>query len=265
MSVRISGNKISLRRTTNLPTSYADFTVCLFAKLDTAHSTYTSNLVYSQDASGANAEQILVKGGSGLALIGADSYESNLTSTIATLTAGGASGDNWFFAAMRGSAAGAAGLKFYHRPVGGSMSDQTLTNTPGAAAMVALQIGDAPFNPGQFGVDAWWFDGYIAHVKVYSRALSDAEVLAESGQASPVSTTGLLSYHAFTAAALADALDPQQGTGSFVAYTSDPAMSTDNPVLVANPTFSGTVTLPGSLVLQSQGVPPVFFRTFMRK
>ena len=264
MSVRISGNKIALLRTANLPSSYTNFTICLFAKLATAQPTYTSNIIYSQDTGGANAESLLVKGGSGLALVGADSYESTLTPTIATLTAGGASGSNWFFAAMRGSAAGANGLKFYHRPVGGSMSSQLLTNTPGTSAMEYLLLGDAPFDPGAFGVAAWWFDGYIAHVKVYNRVLSDAEVLTESGQASPVSTTNLMSYHAFTSSVLADALVPQQGTGAFVANTSNPSMSTDNPNLVANPTYSGSVTLPGILTINGGGAPPVFSRLSIR-
>ncbi len=265
MSIRISGNKVSLRRTANLPSSYANFTVCLFAKLATARATHTANLLYTQTTAGEHAEQILVKGGSGLALIGADSYESTATPTIATLTAGGASGSNWFFTAMRGSAAGAGGLKFYHRPVGGSMVDQTIVNSPGAAGVGVMQLGDSPFDPGAFGVEAWWFDGYIAHAKVYNRALSDAEVLAESGQASPVSTAELLSYHAFTADAIADALVAQQGTGSFFAFTTAPSMSTDNPVLVANPTYSGTVTLPGLLTLQAEGVPPVLSRLLSRR
>lgn len=261
MSLRISGDKLALRRTANLPASFANFTICLFAKLGTARSTFTSNLLYTQvDAPSTRAEQILVKGGSGLALIGADSYEANVTSTVATLTAGGASGVNWFFTAMRGAAAGAGGLRFYHKPISGSIVNQSITNSPGAHPMTVMQLGDAPFAAGDFGVPGWWFDGYIAHVKIYDRALSDAEVETEAGQGSPVSTAGLLSYHAFTAAAVADALLPQQGTGSFSAWTSNPTMSTDNPDIAANPAYSGTVTIPGKLILAAGGGSPLFSR-----
>jgi hypothetical protein len=125
-------------------------------------------------------------------------------------------------------------------------------------------FGDAPFAPEAYGVPFWFFDGFIAHIKIWDRALSDAEIDAEATQGAPVSTTDRISYHTLTEVDLATCLTPQQGTGDFVAYTSNPAVNADNPVFAANPVYSGAITLPGVLNIASGGAPPVLTR-FLRR
>lgn len=266
MSIRISGNKLAIGRTVNLPTSHANFTICLFAKLATAHSTYHSHIAYTQSTGGSHAQSIQVRGGGGLSLIGTDSYESNESSVIATLTDGAASGEGWFFTALRGNAAGADGMKVYHKPVvGGSMASATFFNSPGSAGFDALRFGDAPFDPGQFGIDAWWFDGYIAGLKIYNSSLSDAAVAAEAAQLAVADGTNLISYHAFSSMTLATALAPTSGSGTFSAFTSDPTTSADNPVFATNPVYSGSVQLPNELVIVTTGAPPPITQFFLRR
>lgn len=245
MSLRITGNKLSLRRTTALPTSFAAFTIIMYTKLAVARPTHNAHLLYAQTPGGSIAQALQLRGVSGTELRAADNYESTLSASAGTLPAGLASGQGWFGTALRGTAAGAGGMQALHKPVGtGSLSVQAVANTAGASAWDSLQVGDAPFAPGEFGVAAWWTDCFIAHLKIYNRALSDAEVTAEMNQAAPASTTGLLSYHSFAAAAIGDALAPQQGSGTFSVFTSAPSMSPDMPVFSAVPTLTLTDNLP---------------------
>jgi hypothetical protein len=145
------------------------------------------------------------------------------------------------------------------------MSSATLTNTPGANAWEAVLFGDSQIAAGAFGVPFRFFDGYIAHIKIWDRALSDAEVAAEATQGAPVSTTDRISYHTLTEVDLATCLTPQQGTGDFVAYTGNPTVSADNPVFATNPVMSGSVTLPSELVVATAGVPMMIYRTLFRR
>jgi hypothetical protein len=232
MSIRFSGDKQALRRTANLPTSHAAFTILGFAKLANAQAGNSSKIVYTQDPGGFNAETLQVDGGTALRVV--DSWGSNPSTDIATLAAGGASGVGWFGFALVGTAAGASGLKGAHKPVSsGTYTTRTVTNSPGAAGFEALQFGDSPV------AGANWFDGLIAHLKIYDRALSDAEIQAEFAQGAPASSTGLISYHSFSDPTLATALIPDSGAGAFTIPTNNPSTSTDNPVFAAPPTLTG--------------------------
>ena len=258
MSIRISGDKLAIRRTTDLPAAFDDFTVTLCVKLQTARPTHVAHMIYAQSTGGAHAEAVFAGGAAGLSVLGADSYQSTVSAELGQLVAGGSAGENWYFVAMRGSAAGAGGLKFYFKPVvGGVMQTQTITNSPGAAGWSFLILGDAPFDLGAFGTAAWWFDGYLAHCKVYDRALSDAEVSAEAAQGTVASATDLISYHSFSSMTLATALTPDSGSGAFTAFQSNPTTSADNPVFASNPVYSGTAQIPGGLSVVGSGAPQI--------
>jgi hypothetical protein len=258
MSLRIAGDKLALRRTTNLPASFAAFTIIMAVKQIVARPTHSAYLAYMQQTGGANAEGLVLKGTNGDELFGSDAYEANFTASVATLPIGGAAGTNWRGVAIRGSAAGAGGLKVYHKPIGGggSLVSQTVTNTPGTGGFEALNIGDAAFNAGDFGVPGWWPDVCIAHLKIYDRALSDAEVEAEMGSATVVSSTGLITYHSFSNANIATAVVPDTGTGTFDYYTSAPSMSTDMPVYSSVNTLTLLDTLPSTGGSLAKPTPP---------
>lgn len=260
MSVYINGDKKSLRRTVNLPTSCAAFTVCGFVKAVSGQtSPQEPHLLYVQDSDGANAETLYLGGTGNLQLFGADSYGTNNTAAAGTLTAGGGSGANWYFVGLRGTAAGAGGLKATFKPVGsGSMVHQTTTNSPGTKAVSAIQIGDLPFG------STYWADALYAHWMVYDRALSDAEMSTQAGQAAPANTTNLISYHSFSGTDVNAAMVPTTGSGTFSFFNSAPLMSTDNPVFSGNPVYSGSLNLPTAQVLAYSGIPPVLYKRFFR-
>lgn len=239
MSVRFTGDKTALRRTVNLPAAHSAFTVCGFGKLLVAAPSRTANIVYTQ--SPASSETVFLQSGTGTSLRASDDYGASSSAEVASLTAGGAEGSNWFYFALVGLAAGANGLRLYHKPVGtASPTFVSLTNTPGTAQFDVLQLGDAPFGT------TFWYDGLLAHLKVYNRALSESEVAAEATQGAPVSSTNLISYHSFSNSSIATAVAPDAGTGTFFYFTSAPSTSTDMPVFVSPPSLEGEDDLPES-------------------
>lgn len=256
MSIRINGDKEALRRTTSLPTSHAAFTICACFKLEAGSGTREAHLMYTQNTGAAHAESLFLTGSGGTTLRGADSYGTTSTADVANVPSGGADGTNWFFAALVGVGSGANGLRAYHKPIGsGSLTFQSVTNSPGTSGFEVIQFGDLPFGT------TYWFDGYIAHLKVYNRALSDAELAAEAASAAPVTTADLLSYHSFSSGTLATALAPDQGSGTFTTFTSDPTTDADMPVFTVTPTLSLMDTLPASAGLVRPGAPTILTAT----
>jgi hypothetical protein len=151
---------------------------------------------------------------------------------------------------MVGTASGANGLRLYHGAIGGTPTSLTHTNSGGTQGFEAIQFGDLPY-----GTDEW-FDGLLAHLKVWDTALSATEIEAEFGRATPARTSNLISYHSFSNATLATALIPDTGTGTFDVFTANPSTSTDMPVFASGPTLSGTDTLP-----EREGVAPTIITT----
>lgn len=244
MSIRFTGADQGLSRTANLPSTHTAFTIYGFAKLSTPHPTFNSYICYTQGAVTTTAETVMLKGATGTELLVSDNYESTYSPVVANVTTG-----QWFFWAMVGTASGAGGLSLYYKPVGsGSLLSTSVTNTPGTEAMAAMLLGDAPsgFPPNTWGPAEWWFDGWVAHLGIYNRALSAIELATQASQAAPASATNLLSYHSFVGTDLTAALAPTQGTGSFsLAQTTAPQISSDNPTFGAGaPTLTGSDTLP---------------------
>lgn len=251
MSIRFTGDKTAARRITNLPTAHNAFTICGFAKLLVAGTAREATILYTQNASSSSAQTASLATGAGTSLRAGDNYGGTFSSGVATVTAGGASGANWFFFAMVGLGSGANGMRVYHGAVSGTPTYVAHTNTGGTEGFEAIQLGDLPY-----GTDGW-FDGLIAHLKVYDRVLSDADLLAEAGRGDPASSTNLISYHSFSNATLATALLPDTGSGAFYAFTSNPTTSTDMPVFsTTGPTLTGDDTLP-----QLSGVAPTIITT----
>jgi hypothetical protein len=244
MSIQFTGDKTALRRTTSLPSAHNAFTLCGFAKLLTAAPSRQATIAYTQTASltSSTAEAALLAGASGTGLRAGDNYYGTFSPDVATVTAGGASGANWFFWALVGVGYGAAGLRIYHKPVGsGSLAFQSVFNSAIASptdrtAFSSIQFGDAPYGT------SYWFNGLLAHLKVYNRALSSLELTAEAGQGAPVSTVSLLSYHSFSDASISTAIEPNQGFGSFGYFSSAPSTSTDMPIFGS--VLTGLDTLP---------------------
>ena len=260
MSVYFNGDKKALRRTSNLPASCANFTACGFVKVINAQPGQEPHLFFTQSAGGGHAETLYMGGASALELKAADSWGNTSSATVATLTAGGGTQTNWNFVGIRGTSAGAGGLKATHKPVGsGSIAHQTVTNSPGAVGMDAIQLGDLPFG------NTYWADVLMAHWMIYDRALSDAEMLTQSAQATPASGTGLISYHSFSNSDINLAVVPNTGSGTWSFFNSAPTTSADNPVFSSNPVFSGSVTLPSVLpVTTSNGAPPFLINLFRK-
>jgi hypothetical protein len=261
MSVHITGDKKALRRTTNLPTNGTAFTICGFVKVVAAQPGQEPHILFTQAASGASAENIFLAGTGPLEVRASDAWGSNESSTVATLTAGGTAGTNWHFLGLRGTAAGAGGLKVSHKPVGsGSIAHQTTANNAGTGALEAMQLGDLPFGT------TYWADVLLAHWMVYDRALSDGEMATQAGQGSPASGTDLISYHDFDDTDINNAVIPNTGSGTFVFFNSEPVMSTDMPVFSGNPVFSGSGELPSVIIAAVGGglPPPIYNRIFRR-
>lgn len=238
MSIRFTGNKTALRRNSNLPSAHNAFTICGFAKLLVAEPARQATIAYTQTSDDQSAESVHLVGASGVSLQAADDYTTTFSSTVATVTAGGASGANWFFFALVGVGSGANGLRLYHSSVGGTPSFQSVNNKGGSTGFSAIQFGDIPWG------STYWFDGLLAHLKIYDRILSDVELAAEAARGSPASTSSLISYHSFSSGTLSTALVPDQGTGTFGVFTADPSTSTDMPVFTSGATLSGSDTLP---------------------
>lgn len=246
MSLQFTGDNVAIRRLDNLPSSHANFTICGFAKLLTAAPDRVATIAYTQTAVGDSAE-MYVLGGDGTKARATDDYGGTVSADIATVTAGGASGANWFFWALVGVGTGTTGIRGYHATIGGVPTFQTVNNRAAASPFSVIQFGDLPYG------EAGWFNGLLAHVKVYNRALSDAELQAEASRGDPASASGLISYHSFSSMTLATALTPDQGAGALSSFTSDPTTNADMPVFASasSPVLSGSDTLP-----QRQGVAP---------
>lgn len=259
MSLRISADKTALRRTVNLPVDCNDFTIVMAIKQAVARPTHSAHVLYLQTTGGAQAEALLLRGASGSDVAVGDDYLGNISPAVATLTPGLASGLGWTGIAIRGSIVESVDvLEVLHKPIGsGTIAVQETTNTPGAAAFEAMNLGDASFNAGDFGVAAWWPDIYVAHFKVYDRALSDVEVAAEIDSPTPVSSVDRISYHAFSDMDIADAVVPDAGTGTFDYFNSAPSMSADNPTYGSTPTMTLEDTLPVSGTLTAPGAPTI--------
>lgn len=242
MSIQFTGNKTALRRNIYLPSSHSSFTICGFAKLLTAAPGRTATIAYTQSTLGNTAKTAMLESAAGTGLCAGDSYNSRFSSNVATVTAGGASGANWFFFALVGTALGANGLRIYHKPVGsGTLGYSAVSNDAdpsGTTGFAAIQFGDLPYGT------SGWFDGLLAHLKIYNRTLSDSELTVEAGQGAPVSTSNLISYHSFSAATIGDALIPDQGSGGWDYFTSAPSISADAPSFSSTPTLVGEDTLP---------------------
>lgn len=240
MSVRFTGDKTALRRVTALPAAHDAFTVVFCAKLLTAAPARTATLVYTQTGDGASAETAVLAGTGGNELQAGDDYGSTYSATVATVTAGGAAGANWFGAALQGRGSGAGGLRIYHKPIGsGTLQYQSVTNTAGNKSFSTLQFGDLPFG------STYWFDGLMAHLRVYDAVLTDAEIQAEIDSPTPVRTASLLSYHSFANSDIAVAVVPDQGSGTFTYFTAAPSTSTDMPVYGPTLTIDDTLPLYG--------------------
>jgi len=240
MSVRQSIHGHRLRRqTATFPTSLQAVTVCGFFKLQTAPASGSSYVVFMQsaDADSGNRLEVLPAA----TFRGVADWGDHVSSSLGTLTAGGASGENWYFFGWRGTGTGAAGMKVSLKPVGsGSMTTNNLEFVGVTTGFSQIILG-SPFDDGQFG--AFGFDGFLAHLKIFNRALTDGELAVEAAQATPAASD-LLSYHSFVGSDMTAALQPTQGTGAFEFFGTAPSLDADNPVFAATPSLSGDDTLP---------------------
>ncbi|HYF59818.1 MAG TPA: fibronectin type III domain-containing protein, partial [Burkholderiaceae bacterium] len=255
MSIRFAADKRALRRTTDLPASFAAFTAVMYVKVVAGRPVNAAHVAYLQSTSGGHAQAVRLGGDEGKSLFATDSYGANPSAFLAELQPGAAAGQGWHAVVLRGNAASSTGMQLFHRPVGGALTSVSLPNSPGSAACEALQIGDAPFAAGDFGVPGFWADVLVAHLKVWNRALTDGEVATETAQAAPASATNLLSYHSFSSAAIGTAVVPDQGSGTFTYFNSAPDTSTDMPVFTTVPTVTSGGTLPQTNSVTAPGAP----------
>lgn len=238
MSVRFTGDKTGLRRTTGLPSQHDDFAIVGFVKLLVAQdSPHIATLAYTQNGVGDHS-QSAVLGGDGTKLRAGDVYGTTFSADAGTLVAGGAAGANWYYFALEGVGSGADGLRIYFSTIGGTPTFEEHTNGAGSSPFSALQLGDLPY-----GSDGW-LDGLLAHVSVFDRKFTAAEHLAQAAQPAPVSSTGLISYNEFSDPDIADAVIPNIGTGTWEFFTSEPTTSTDMPVFSSAPTLTIADSLP---------------------
>lgn len=242
MSIRLAqyGNRL-FRQAGTFISSLHNFTVCGFVKLAAAPSgSDYAYIVYIEGAGGSSGNAVYVDAAGNFR--GNAEFGAADTGTVGTFTAGGASGANWYFFAWRGTGTGASGMRVSFKAVGASgMTTVPLAFNNATTGVAAMTLG-SPFTDGLYGSRT--LNGYLSHLKIFNRALTDAEILTESAQTAPTAAN-LLSYHAFVGDNTTTALLPTQGSGAWLAQEVTPAMSTDNPSLtVAGPTLTGADTLP---------------------
>ena len=124
-----------------------------------------------------------------------DDYGGTLSADVATVTAGGASGANWFSLPSLASAQARQGCARITRrsaarpPIRRSTTARVRRGSASSSSAIS------------YGTDGW-FDGLLAHLKVYDRALSDVELQAEAGAAILPVDKPPIAYHCSAAARL---------------------------------------------------------------
>lgn len=174
MAVRLDASGDYLLRTAALPTSTA-FTICGWAVLAANRGDSTTfAALESGTSSAARTHALYASGGNSLRAFSSIAQE---TAVIATLVVG-----EPFFFALVGNGAGGTGISGYHRAAnsntlnGASITGDTFTTG-------ALFLGNNSYME--------WLNGSVWNAKVWDRALSASELLAESYFARPQFTTGL--------------------------------------------------------------------------
>jgi hypothetical protein len=165
-------------------------TVCTWAKLVT-QGTSTLDTIVRWDASGTTSLIMSLRGASGLTpgIYSAASTTGVLASSDVTL-------GTWVFIA--GTRDGSSNAQIFWGTNPASLSKVTGTvNTSGTPSSVNLF--------GRSTSDATdWFNGSLAHFRVWTTVLTDAEVAAEGASATLVKTASAWSAWEFANAALTD-------------------------------------------------------------
>ncbi|MGW4487837.1 LamG-like jellyroll fold domain-containing protein [Amycolatopsis sp. NPDC004368] len=175
--------------------SLAAFTFCCWVKIAAVHSGNLFHPVFRVDAGGGTAAIFSFRGANG--------RTPTLYSSSSTAGISGAEQalGTWVFLAVTMSAGGAAQLFYGTTP--GSLTKVTGTvNTNGTPSGITL-FGRSPSDASE------WLEGSMAHDRIWTAVLSDAEIAAESlitpSLSAPAArTSGLWTSVPFAAASLAD-------------------------------------------------------------
>lgn len=171
MSIRIQSPAF-YSRGTNLPTRAA-FTVSGWARYAAAEGVFNT-IACLENASGNDGTYIAIDSGDGLVVF----HEGDTQTPFPD--GGDYDGGAWFFFALVGDG---TNVRAYAR-LEGETSLSSLTGiSQGAYTAAGLTFFSDAFDE--------YFDGYGRYFRVWSAALSEAELLAESASATPVRTSNI--------------------------------------------------------------------------
>jgi hypothetical protein len=175
MAVRFDNSADLLKRTTGLPASAANQSVCLWAKRKVDTNSFAT--VFYTHGVIDNIELWLETstGGDQLFMFDLLSTEFDLAGPTLTI-------DTWFFLAF--SRQNTTRTLYYGTEADGTLTKVTDTQTHTASsALSELWIGQDIYTEG--------FNGEVAYVRFWSAALSDADMDAEWRSTTPVRATNL--------------------------------------------------------------------------
>ncbi|MEU8040885.1 LamG-like jellyroll fold domain-containing protein [Streptosporangium sp. NPDC049078] len=227
MSVRFDASGEAYSRATGWGVQSA-FTVCCWVKAAIAPSLRTVWHVHNGD--GTNYARL-----SGTF----DGFSLNVVADDASGPLGSmsVSTNTWYFVGI--AVSGSSGRRV-SKPEGGSFTTSTWGSGTGSVNIATLRVGAS---------DTTWWNGSLAGFKIWTAALSQAEMEAEAAQFAPVRTSNLRAYYRFaTPSTTDDSGNSQTLTGGTGAATdTDPALATTIPLTdtgAASDALSTSATVP---------------------
>lgn len=213
--------------------SVTDYTVCAWLFVAVDRNSWST--AWSLD-NGTGDVDVLQTGEDGTAWgLYSDGGPIAITSTVV---------GTWYFIGI--SRAGSGGTAYYRADGAPSLSTVNLAGSSATTNLTNLRLGDSPWT-------GEWLNGRLAAWKLWTAALSQAEIEAEAGQYDAVRTTNLAASFPF----IDDTLDdgPNGYTlsgGNGTAFEAGPAELEGGPT----PVESGGSSLPLTVTLSGAGTVP---------
>jgi len=212
MAVRFDMLTDAVSVTSGLPTA-ASYTLTMWAYLEVNRNAYSNPLEMKSSATDGLGDAMYLGTGVDGVSMGA-ATNSNSTATV-TLSVG-----TWYRLAVVVSG---TSLTMYCAPVG---VDMTLAAYKKNVTAAALPASHAKMWLGKDEYEGWW-NGRIAAFKMWSGALSEAQIVDEFTQFAPKVTSGLVRYHRFSTTSLAADAPSPGGTADLVAGSTAIATAAD--------------------------------------
>ncbi|MEN9807791.1 MAG: hypothetical protein RL756_2311 [Pseudomonadota bacterium] len=246
MSVQFTSNTHVCGIDSNNAISHRAFTITCKAYLDSD----TAGAAISLETTSSQYHELYWAGSATGWRVGVNYRNATNSRTIGTSATG-----VWVSVALVGTVNGSdqSELRGLIQPPGGSVSAITAPNPQYNDTLDNIHISAADTTLGT------WFRGKIADVKLWSRALSDAEVEAEFASQAAVSTTNLICANYFDGGSISAALSSNVSNAAYAdtwsnldyagVARSNPVYSADAPTYASGsaPTLSGAWTMPDTV------------------